>query len=113
MDDREVFDKLLQVCANTTGAQDTFLKVIESVGGWDVVAVDAQQSEILIGSFAKESDADWHATISQVFPDVWRRLNAALDEADRADADRDSRECRIAELELEVASLRKELLIAG
>lgn len=108
MDDREVFDKLLQACANTTRSQDTYLKVVESVSGWDVVAVDSGQSETLVGSFVSEADADWHATITQVFPDVWRRLNAALDEADRADASRDERECRIAELESEVAVLNQK-----
>lgn len=112
MDDRDVFDKLLQVCAGCTGSQDTYLKVVKSVAGWDVVAVDSEERETLIGSFVNEADADWHATITQVFPDVWRRLQAALDEADRADTCRDERECRIAELESEVASLRKELLTA-
>jgi hypothetical protein len=41
-----------------------------------------------------------------------RGTREALDEAERADRQRDERECRIAELEIEVAALRKELLTA-
>lgn len=109
MDDRDVFDKLLQVCAGCTGSQDTYLKVVESVGGWDVVAVDSAETETLVGSFPNEVDADWHALITQTFPDLWRWLHAAGDEAERADLQRDEQEQVIAQQALEIQSLRKEL----
>jgi hypothetical protein len=62
-----------------------------------------------------DEDADFITAIHGCFPDLIRTVLAALDEADRADFDKDSRECRIAELEAELAELRADLegLIAG
>jgi hypothetical protein len=41
--------------------------------------------------------------IFDAFPQIVRQYNTALDEAERADFDKDSRECRIAELEMELS----------
>lgn len=111
MDDREFFDKLYQIWARTTHAQSRYwdyqldgnvgLQVIRSVGeagdaievAWDVFEVDAE----------------FITAIHGCLPDLVRRLHSALDEADAAIFERDSQECRIAELELELAELRKQL----
>ncbi len=48
-------------------------------------------------------DPEWCQMIFDAFPQIVRQYNTALDEADRADFDKDSRECRIAELEVALA----------
>ena len=50
-------------------------------------------------------DAAWITAVHGAFADLARCLHTALDEADRADVDRDVRENRIAELELKCLSL--------
>jgi chromosome segregation ATPase len=48
-------------------------------------------------------DPEWCQMIFDAFPQIVRQYNTALDEADRADHSKDSRECRIAELEMELS----------
>lgn len=113
MDDREFFDKLYQMWVKTTRAEDRFwdyqkdtwpgLFTIRSVGP------DGENSVMTIAENLFEFDADWITAVHGCFPDLMRKLHYALDEADRADFDRDSRECRIAELEAEVAELKAAL----
>lgn len=112
IEDREFFDKLYQLWSKTTGAQDRYWIVEADEEAPDVhcvYAVDDQQERKFIASFSSDVDADFIATLHGCLPDLVRRLNDALDEADRADYDRDSRECRIAELETQVMELEKEL----
>ncbi|AEJ95141.1 hypothetical protein MICROWOLF_44 [Mycobacterium phage Microwolf] len=121
MEDREFFDLLYQQWSKTTGAKDMFWMSEEykdGTGRWKVYAVhvgtDHQETRKLIASeLHSEADADFIAAVHGCLADLTRRLNSALDEADRADYDRDSRECRIAELELENAELRAKLEVDG
>ena len=124
MDDREFFDLLYQQWTRTSGSEDTFWAVEEDRDtwewedgeevkipgrGWNVWSVDQDDNREFVGNFEKEADADFVAGIHGCLGDLVRRLNDALDEADRADEGRDEREVRIAELELENAELRKEV----
>lgn len=113
MDDREFFDHLFQVWSKTTGAQDRFWSVEKYTDGtdrWKLYAVGEDKSKKLIASeIHSEDDADFLAGVHGCLADLVRRLHAALDEADAADLDRDSRECRIFELEVEVQCLKKQL----
>lgn len=112
IEDREFFDKLYALWSKTTGAQDRYWVVEPDEEAPDVhciYAVDDEQERKLIASFFAEEDADFIASIHGCLADLVRRLHDALDEADRADYDRDSRECRIAELETQVMEMEKEL----
>lgn len=111
MEDREFFDYLYQLWSKTYGAKDMFWMPVETQIGedsfWEVYAVDDKQEQHFIASFQSDEDADFITAMHGCIPDLVRRLHEALDEADNADYDRDSRECRIAELELELHELKK------
>lgn len=117
MEDREFFDLLYQQWTKTTGAKDMYWMSEEykdGTGRWKLYAVamgsDGEETRKLIASeLANEADADFIAAIHGCLADLTRRLHSALDESDNADYDRDSRECRIAELELENAELKRKL----
>lgn len=112
MDDREFFDHLMQLWSKTTGADDRYWEPVqdqEPSGRHTIYAVGQDKSRKHIGRWLGEPDADFITAIHGCFPDLWRRLHRALDEADEADYSRDERECRIFELEGEVAELRKKL----
>lgn len=102
MDDRDFVDHLFQVWAKTPGAENTYWmpELYEDGGWWDLYAVGQDESRKRVASHLSEEAADFISAIHGCLPDLVRRLHMALDEADRADYDRDSRECRIAELEL-------------
>ncbi len=113
VDDREFFDTLMQLFMKTTFAEKRYWDYQgDGEGGFDVNAVGEGDEREFVGYLDKEPDADFITALHGCFPDLYRRLHSALDEADRADRDKDERECRIAELEIEVAALRKELLTA-
>ena len=106
MEDRELFDHLYQLWSKTTGAQDMYWmpeKYGQAFGKplFRLMAV-GDESRKHLASFLGDEDADFITAIHGCLPDLVRRLHAALDEVDRADYDKDSRECRIAELELEL-----------
>lgn len=105
MDDRDFFDEIYQQWSKTTGAEDRFWmpeEHFDKSGRFNVYAVGQDESRKLVASGLSERDADWITALHGCFADLHRRLHSALDEADRADYERDSRECRIAELEAEV-----------
>lgn len=105
MEDRDFFDKLFQLWSSTTGSQDRFWMPeahFDNSGRWNVYAVGQDESRKLVASGLSDKDSDFITAVHGCFADLWRRLHSALDEADRADHDRDSRECRIAELESEI-----------
>lgn len=116
MDDREFFDELYQQWSKTTGAEDRYWAVEEHFdksGRFNIFAVsptDQLAPRKLVAVGLNERDADFLATLHAVLPDLVGRLHEAFDEADRADYDRDSRECRIAELETENTELREGLV---
>lgn len=116
MEDREFFDELYRLWSKTTGAEKCYWDYRQLADGvCHIEAVEQDGWGHPVANHLEDADADWITAVHGCFPDLVRRLYAALDEADRADYDRDSRECRIAELEAEVADLKADLegLIAG
>lgn len=115
MDDREFLDLLYQMWARTTGAKDRYWDY-EDTGeaGFDLHSV-SQDERDFVGYTDKEADADFITALHGALPDLIRVVTNALDEADRLAFEHDARECRIAELEIEVAELKADLegLIAG
>lgn len=110
MEDREFFDHLYQMWTKTTGAQKCYWDYrVLSDGVCHIEAVEEDGWVHPVANHLEDADADWITALHGCFPDLIRRLNAALDEADSADHSRDSRECRIAELELEVKQLKDDL----
>jgi hypothetical protein len=122
MEDREFFDELFQLWSKTTGAEDRYWMPeahFDNSGRFNVYAVgqgddgsmltkaDPFHNRKLVASGMSDRDSDFVTAVHGCFADLWRRLHAALDEADTADFERDSRECRIAELESEVSELQK------
>jgi hypothetical protein len=106
MNERELVDELYQLWAKTTAAGN---------GGWgieedeesthpyvDVVSIDTDEWEQTIGFTVSKPDADFITSVHSAFPELVRLFHSALDEADRADQSKDARECRIAELEMEL-----------
>lgn len=102
MEDREFFDHLYQLWSKTTGAKDMYWMPQANEGSptFDILAVSEESGSYRIASYLEDEDADFITAIHGCLPDLVRRLNSALDESDRLDHERDSQECRIAELEL-------------
>lgn len=112
MDDREFIDHLYQHWTKTTGAENSYWRPQEHDGiSWqsiDSVSAD-NESAVRIAAGVPPADADFITAIHGAFPDLTRRLHDALDEADRADKDRDDREAEIARLELSTGELSRKL----
>lgn len=100
-DVRDFLDTIYVSWPRTTGAGTGYWEVRKTGATFDVVAVVAEQDEKLIATCLTEEDANFITQIHTALPEVIRQAHSALDEADRADVDRDEREQRIAKLELE------------
>lgn len=110
MEDRDFFDTLYQLWAKTSYAKERYWDYrSDDEAGQVITAVGENDERSYVASVLTDEDADFITAVHGCLPDLVRRLHAALDEADAADYDRDSRECRIAELELEVDELREGL----
>lgn len=112
MDDREFFDKLYQSWAKTSGAENTFWMPDENESFpplFELVATDSGDTRIPIADFLREEDADFIASVHGALPEIVRRVHDAIDESDRLDAEKDDLHLRIAELEMEIDRLTKEL----
>lgn len=109
MDEREMIDTLYSLWAKTTGATDRYWDYEDKWEDFNLRAVGSDGELTFLGYAERESDADWITAIHGAFPELVKRYLAALDYADRADNNTDSRECRIAELEMEVAELKEDL----
>ena len=103
-DVREFLDTVYVSWPRTTCVETGYWEARKVGAIFEVVAVNREQDEKLIATGLSEDDANFIAQIHTALPEVIRQAHTALDEADRADADRDARECRIAELELERAT---------
>ena len=99
-DVREFLDTVYVSWARTTCVESGYWEARKVGAIFEVVAVNREQDEKLIATGLSEYDANFIAQIHTALPEVIRQAHTALDEADRADSDRDERECRIAELEL-------------
>jgi hypothetical protein len=105
MDDKDFFDTLYKMWSHTTNAADRFWDYHGDVeGAYTIRSIgpEGESTPLPVAEGLFECDADWITALHGCFPDLVRRLHAALDEADRADFEKDSRECRIAELESEL-----------
>ncbi len=110
MDEREMADTLYGLWAKTTGAGgDSYWDYEKSWNDFNLRQVGADGEMKLLGYTESEADVDWITAVHAAFPELVRRFHAALDEAERTDSQRDARECRIAELEMEVAELQDDL----
>jgi|694.fasta_scaffold23784_14 hypothetical protein len=110
VDDKEFLDKLYQLWSKTTGAENTYWDYEEDgLGDCTIRAVDQTGYKIFVANNLGEPDADFVTAIHGCFPDLYRLTMEAMDEAERADYRKDERECRIAELELELKELRADL----
>jgi hypothetical protein len=110
VDDREFFDELFQMWSKTTGAEHRYWMpqdYEDHSGRFRVYAVAEDESRKLVAEGMSDADSDWLTAVHGSLPDMWRRLHSALDEADEADHNRDARECRIAELELELIEMKR------
>ena len=114
-DFRELLDRLYQSSAQTTGSENTTWDYGFEDEGRDplnVYAVDQDGGFTFVAAFANEADAEFVTLVHNAIATVVRESHDALDEADRADRQRDEGQCRLAEVELAFAALRKELLTA-
>lgn len=105
----EFFDELYQLWSMTTGAGDRYWMPEEfddRSGRFKLYAI-ADEFRTLVATGLNERDAEFVAGLHGAVPDLIRALHEAVAEAERADYDRDSRECRIAELELELSELKQ------
>ncbi|BBY34930.1 hypothetical protein BST33_00155 [Mycolicibacter minnesotensis] len=112
MDDEEFFDVLYQGWSTTTGAENMFWSIVEHQDldtdrRFSVDAIDQDKRAIRVAEGLTEDDAAFVTAIHGCFADLHRRLHVALDAAECFNVDRDERECRIAELELEVQELKE------
>jgi hypothetical protein len=106
MDDRDFFDLMLQGMKDTTHAEDSYWAVEEikdetgfpeDPSEWRVYAQTAD-SQYEVAVFEHEAAAAFVAAIHGAFPDIWRRLHMALDEADEKDKAKDEAEHLAADL---------------
>lgn len=118
MDDRDFFDLLFQQFAKTTQAETAFWMPERNDDAdeknylWDIFAVGQDEKKRFVGGFQTEVDADFITAVHGCFPDLVRRLHAALDEADRLDVERDEAEQKSFSLAMEVEELRNSLATA-
>lgn len=114
IDDKEFFDVLYAGFTKTTRAEDAYWAVREdeyeySEHRFEIYATPQDGEETHVAWLNREEDADWIAALAGCFPDLVRRLHAALDEADRADREHDEREQEIGRLSLENQELKQEI----
>ena len=107
----EFFDELYQLWSMTTGAGDRYWMPEEfddRSGRFKIYGVaEGDKPRKLVATGLNELDAEFITGLHGAVPDLIRALHEAVAEAERADYDRDSRECRIAELELELSELKQ------
>lgn len=116
MDDREFFDLLYQMWTKTTHAEDRYWDYQVYGDTFDINAVGPDpDNPVNVAALFSDADADWITAVHGCFPDLYRRLHEALDEADRLDSEMDevqqqlmAAEMRVDELTQIVANLSKE-----
>lgn len=109
-DPRDLFDELYQIWTNTTGSEFSYWMpelYNDSTKRYKIYSVDQSGNKILVASELNEENAEFIASVHAVVAEMVRELHSALDEADRADYDKDERECRIAELEIELEEMKE------
>lgn len=114
IDDNSFFDLLFQQFTKTTNAETAYWMNEEDGQAFgnplfSIYAVGQDQEKVLVAKWMSEADADFVTAVAGCFPDLVRRLHAALDEADRADREHDEREVVIFNLALEVENVTRSL----
>lgn len=114
MDDHSFLDHIYSIWAKTSGGDDTFWTPQEDKdypGRWGIFATDKDENRQFIGEFFSELDADFVCGLHGCIGDLVRRMHAALDEADRADRERDEQEQSIYALAVENEELKQEVAV--
>ena len=108
MDDNEFFDHLFQLFSYTTGAEDTYWDY-EDTGetGFDIHSCGKDEDRVFVGYFDNEADADFVTAIHGCLPDLVRRLNLAIDEADRYEVAYDVAQNDLAGAHLRIMELQQ------
>ena len=89
-DEHEFFDILYQQWSKTTGADDTYWMPEVLTGMYDITSVNPEtQARRTVATCLTEEDADFIAGIHGAVPDLIRRLHEAIDDAERANVDRE------------------------
>jgi hypothetical protein len=112
VDDHSFLDHIYSMWAKTSGGDDTFWIPEEDKdhpGAWNIFAADKDDNRQMLGEFFTETDADFVCGLHGCVADLVRRMHAALDEADRADRERDEQEQNIYALAVENEELRQEV----
>jgi hypothetical protein len=90
MEDRDFFDLLYQQWTKTTKAETAFWAPQDTGdGSWDIAAVGQDDSRTVVASALSEADADWITGVHGCFGELVRRLQEAVDEAERFECERD------------------------
>jgi hypothetical protein len=95
LNDKEFFAALLEAHAATTAG--SYWEPVQQGDTWNIWAVDGED-RTLVAVALEKPDADFMCAVHGCLPQVVRRLEAAIEEAERADESRDEREQLIAEL---------------
>lgn len=111
MDNRDFFDLLYQMWSKTTHANDRYwdYQPDERDNGMQTVRAvgpDGGGLEVAWGVF--EPDADWITAVHGAFPDLYRLVMEALDEADRLDREMDEAQDQLAEAHLRIMELESD-----
>ena len=114
-DFEDLLDRLYQVFSKTSYCEKRSWDYGFEDEGRDplnVYAVDQDGDFKFVAAFTNEADAEFVTLVHAAITTVVRESHEAKDEAERADRRRDECERLLAERELEIAALRKEVLTA-
>lgn len=110
MTDDEFFEHLFDLFSITTGAEDTYWDY-EDTGetGFDIHSVGSGEEREFVGYFDNEVDADFVTAIHGCLPDLIRRLENAIDTADKYEMAHDQCQRELADAEREIAELKQTI----
>lgn len=118
MDEREFLAHIYQMWSLTTGAEDHYWMPEEvptdptdqfPLRLFNLYAVNQNEDRKHLASHLTDEDSDFITAIHGAFPDIYRRVLEAYDEADRLDQAKDEQEGTIAEMAQELDG-KKEFL---
>jgi hypothetical protein len=112
MDTQEFLDTIYAQWSQTTGAEDLIWAPEEDKdyrGRWNIIATSQDGDRQMLGEFWNKQDAVFVCGMHDCLSEIVRRMHSALDEADRADRERDEQEQSIFALAVENDELKQEL----
>lgn len=108
MTDDEFFEHLLDLFSITTGAEDTYWDYQDTgETGFDIHSCGQDEQREFVGYFDNEADADFVTAIHGCLPDLVRRLQNAIDTAEKYEMAHDQCQRELAEAEIEIAELKQ------